>query len=48
MEVVPIIPNNGLNDPRHGSTTRYELGAKHFSVTPKTLDSFEFKHVDLN
>ena len=47
MEVVLTIPNNGLNDPRLGSTTRYELGAKHFSVTQKTLDSFEFKHVDL-
>ena len=23
------------------------MGAKHFSVTQKTLDSFEFKHVDL-
>ena len=47
IETVLTIPNNGYNDPRHGSTTRYELGARHFSVTQKTLDSFEFTNVDL-
>ena len=45
-EVVLTIPDNGQNDPRHGSTVRYKTG-KQFSVAQKTLDSFDFKNVDL-
>ena len=46
IETVLIIPNNGKNDDRHGSTVRHTSGIRQFSVTQKTLDSFEFREVD--
>ena len=45
-EVVLTIPNNGENNPEHGSTVRFKTG-KQFSVAQRTLDSFEFDHVSL-
>ena len=45
-EVVLTIPNNGQNNPEHGSTVRYSTGQQ-FSVPQRTLDSFEFTNIDL-
>ena len=46
METVLIIPDNGFDNNEHGSTVRHKSGIRQYSVTQKTLDSFEFKEVD--
>ncbi len=46
LETVLIIPDNGHNNNKHGSTVRFESGIRQYSVTQKTLDGFDFKEVD--
>lgn len=46
-ELVLTIPDNGLNDNRHGSIVRHLSGIRQYSVSVKTLDGFAFKEVDL-
>ena len=35
-----------MKTPEHGSIVRHVTGFKQYSVTPRTLDGFEFKEVD--
>ena len=45
-ERVLTIPDNGFEDPKHGSIVRHVTGFKQYSVSVRTLDGFELKEVD--
>ena len=46
-ERVLTIPDNGFENPQHGSIVRHVTGFKQYSVSVRTLDGFELKKVDL-